>query len=217
MSNKSSLITDLLLSLPWPELFANVLKYAKKIFRGYSNEGMFEVVDYQATLEILNSKGTKANFNKQRHVRYLQDNIIAFQDYAWGDGEILLDYKCSPGKPVDQYKLGYKHFILISLGNIRNKGEEDQFHFQWKIKNGFLKPDGFWGTDISTKTNKIKITVIFPKTRPPIRASIVESNHRRTHLLDVENFKHLPDGRVEVSWVKEKPRLYELYLLKWDW
>lgn len=217
MTDKSSLLTELILKLPWPEVLAEAWKYSKKIIRGYANEGMFEVLDYEATLELLNRKGTRAKFNKRRHVRYLQDNIIAFQDYAWGDGEILVDYKCSPGKPVDQYKLGYKHYLLISLGTIRNKGEEDKFQFQWKIKNGFLKPDGFWGTDISERTKRIKLTVVFPRSRPPIRASIVESNHRRTHALENENFKHLPDGRVEVSWVKESPRLYELYLLRWDW
>lgn len=217
MGSRTSILTQLLLQLPWPEVLAGAWKYIRKVFRGFASEGMFEVLDYEATLELLNRKGTRAKFSKRRHVRYLQDDIIAFQDYAWGDGEILLDYKCSPGKPVDRYKLGYKQYILISLGTVRNKGDEDEFRFQWKIKNGFLKPDGFWGTDISTRTKRIKITVIFPKSRPPIRASVVESNHRRTHALDVKNYKELPDGRMAVSWSKEKPRLYEMYLLKWDW
>jgi len=30
-------------------------------------------------------------------VRYLQDNVIAYRDQAWGDGEILVDYRCTPG------------------------------------------------------------------------------------------------------------------------
>jgi hypothetical protein len=32
----------------------------------------------------------------------MQDNVIAYQDQAWGDGEILLNYRCTPGTPVDR-------------------------------------------------------------------------------------------------------------------
>ena len=47
-------------------------------------------------------------FSKRQRVRYLQNNIIAYQDQAWGDGEMLVNYRCSPGVPVDRYKLGHK-------------------------------------------------------------------------------------------------------------
>lgn len=217
MKNKSSLLTELILKLPWPEILAGAWRYARKVFRGLANEGMYEVLDYETTLEILNKKGTRARFKKRKHIRYLQDNIIAYQDHAWGDGKILLDYRCTPGKQVDRYRLGYKTYILLSLGIIRNRGEEDEFQIQWGIKNGFLRPDGFWDTDISQRTKRIKINVIFPKLRPPKRVVMIESNHRRTHRLDNEHFKKLPDGRIQVRWEKKNPRLYEHYLLKWEW
>jgi hypothetical protein len=44
-------------------------------------------------------------------VRYLQDNMIAYQDQAWGDGEILVDYRRIPGTPVDRYRSGHKTYI----------------------------------------------------------------------------------------------------------
>ena len=40
-------------------------------------------------------------------MRYLQDNIIAYHDQTWDDGDILLDYRCTPGTAVDRYRLGY--------------------------------------------------------------------------------------------------------------
>jgi hypothetical protein len=49
-----------------------------------------------------------------QRVCYLQDSVIAYQDQAWGAGEILLNHRCTPGTPVDRYRSGYKTYILIS-------------------------------------------------------------------------------------------------------
>lgn len=217
LDRKSSPITEMMLKLPWPEILADAWKYARKILRGLKHEGTIHVEQYESTLELQNKKGTRARFNKIKHIRYLQDNNIAFQDYAWGNGNILLNYQCSPGKKVDQYSLGYKKHILISLGMNRNRGEEDEFRIQWDIKDGFLKSDGYWDTVILHRTKSVKINVIFPKSRPPKRAVLIESNHRRRHLLGKDHFNTLSDGRIGISWEKKNPRLFEHYLLWWEW
>src|SRR3990172_393996 len=145
MKNLLSLLAEkLLLNLPWPEMMAEAWKYTRRVFVGSAYEGIYDVLDLQVMLELKNKDGSKATFKKVKKVRYLQDNTIAFQDYAWGDGEILLDYRTSIGKPVDQYRLGYKTYILLSLGKEKRKGEIDEYQIQWKIKNGFLTKDGFW-------------------------------------------------------------------------
>ena len=77
---------------------------------------------HESTLEILDTKGTKAQFHKRQRVRYLQDSIIAYQDQAWGDGDILIDYRCSPGVEVDRHRPGQKTYILISLRDVKRRG-----------------------------------------------------------------------------------------------
>lgn len=69
-------------SLSWLEFIGDLWKIGKKVIRGLSNEGMYEVLDYETTLELLDPKGHKASFTKREKVRYLQDNIIAYQDQA---------------------------------------------------------------------------------------------------------------------------------------
>ena len=186
---------------------------ARKIFAN----GFYEVLDYEATLEILNAKGTKATFRKTIKVRYLQDNIIAFQDYAWGDGIILLNYHTSRGKPVDLYRSGFKTYILLSLREVKNTGETDEFNIQWDICQGFLTPDGYWGADTSQRTHHVKINVIFPKRRPPLHLAIEENSHRRTRALNQDNQKQLADGRWLVTWEMVNPKLHELYVVRWLW
>ena len=131
------------------------MKYAGKLLRGYAQEGMYRVLDYESTLEILDEKGKKAKFSKRKRVKYLQDNIVVYQDCAWGDGKILLNYQSNPGKQVDKYQFGYKTIILLSLHEIKNRGDVDGFHINWDIKDGFLQKEEFWETNISQKTKNL--------------------------------------------------------------
>ena len=203
--------------LPWFEIAGELWRLGRKVMRGLSNEGMYEVLDYESTLELHDRKGKKATFKKRKKVKYLQDNIIAYQDYGWGDGEILLNYCTSRGKAVDSYRSGYKTYILLSLREIKNRGDIDEFNIQWDIRQGFLTEDGYWSTDVSQRTKHIKVNVIFPKSRPPIRLAIEESNRQRTRALGKENQRQFPDGRWLVTWETNKPKLYEIYVLRWDW
>jgi len=128
---------------------------------------MYRVLDYESTLEILDEKGKKAKFSKRKKVKYLQDNTIVYQDCAWGDGKILINYETNIGKPVDRYRSGYKTIILLSLHEIKNKGDIDDFHINWEIKDGFKKKEEFWETHISQKTKNFKVNLIFPKDHLP--------------------------------------------------
>jgi hypothetical protein len=215
--SSTSMITKLMLDIPWPEVLASAWKYGKRLFRGLSHEGIYEVLEYESVLELLNQKGTKAHFKKRKKVCYLQDNIIAYRDRAWGDGEIFQSYQCAPGKPVDRYRFDYKTYILISLREVKNRGDVDEFNIRWNIKDGFLRRDESWTTDINEQTKSLSVTVIFPKNSHPTKLTLVETNHRRTTILGSEHKKFLPDGRLRVTWKNKNPRLFEYYVIKWCW
>jgi hypothetical protein len=175
------------------------------------------VLNYETTLEILDTKGKDAILTKTEEVKFLQNNIIAFQDQAWGSGKILIDYQCHPGKPVDFYQFAHKTYIVISLRNVMQKGDSTKFEISWKTRNGFDKPSGFWSTDINHFTKKMKVNVIFPDKRPPTSISTVETNRQKNKEMLKDALMRLPDKRWQISWVKQNPRLYEHYVLKWEW
>ena len=178
---------------------------------------MYEVLNYETTLVILDNKGKDAIFTKNEEVRFLQNNVIAFQDQAWGDGKILINYKCSPGVPVDFYRSGHKTHILISLRDVKQKGDRAKFNIKWKIRNGFLKSNGYWATDINHITKKIKVNIIFPEDRMPVKIMKVETNRQKIRELQKEAFIQMPDKCWQITWEKLNPRLYEHYILKWEW
>ncbi len=210
-------LTSILTGLPWIEVLAQVWKLGRKIMRGLADEGMYEVLEYETALELQNRRGENALLRKREKVRYRQNNIIAFQDQAWADGEILINYRCTPGVAVDRYRPGQQTYILISLRDIKNRGDIDEFNIQWGIHRGFIRSTELWETVICHRTKRLKMQVIFPRSRPPQHASLIEGNRRRTSLLGPEAQAQLPDGRWCVSWETTRPRLNEHYLLKWDW
>lgn len=150
-------------------------------------------------------------------MRYLQNNVIAYHDQAWGDGDILLDFRCSPGIAVDRYRSGHKTLILISLRQVRNRGDKDELQIEWAMKNGFTRKTEEWTTSVSHRTRKLRIKVTFPAKRPPLKMLMIETNRRKHIPLGKDNLKQMPDGRWLVSWEKEKPHLYEDYTFRWDW
>jgi hypothetical protein len=210
-------VVAILLGVPWVEVLTEAWKLASKLLRGMIGEGMYEVLEYEFTLELQDKEGKRAFFRKRKKVRYLQNNIIAFQDYGWGDGEHFQDYRAHPGIPVDRYKAGYRTYILLSLREVKNRGDIDEFNIQWNIKNGFLKPDGFWETDITSRTKFVKANIVFPKERPPHNLRLVENNIQRTTALGQDAIRQLPGGKWQITWETDKPRLYEHYILRWDW
>ena len=85
------------LSQDWMTLVFDLYRALRRWVQQQSQEGMYEILSYDTTLELVDSKGKTAIFKKRQRIKFLQDYISTFQDYAWGDGEIFADYKCSPG------------------------------------------------------------------------------------------------------------------------
>jgi len=205
------------LSYTWSEFLGEIWKIVRVILRVLSSFGIYDVLEYNSILKLHDYEGKEATFYKRQKVRYLQNNIIAFEDQAWGDGEILINYRCTPGIPVDQYRLDYKTFILISLRELKNRGDIDEFNIRWEIRNGFLRPTEQWSTEVRRKIKHMKVSLIFPRSRPPTHWSIIEKNRQRSIELGKETRKKLPDGCWKVTWEKKKPRLFETYILRWEW
>ena len=174
-------------------------------------------MEHEVNLEVKDAGGKKAIYEKVQQVRYLQNYVSAFTDQAWGDGEILLNYRCSPGKAVDRYRAGHKTIVLISLRGIRNRGDRDTVHIQWDMNNAFQMETEEWTTSISHRTRKLKIRVLFPEKRPPLKMYIIETNRKRHVQLGKDHLIQLPDKRWQTSWEKSKPRLYEDYTFRWIW
>lgn len=204
-------------SLEW----LTVLPDLYQIIRGWVGQqqpaGMYEILDYDSTLELVDAQGQQAVFKKLQRVKFLQNNIIAFQDYAWGDGDIFEDYQCSPGEVVDRYREGDRWNILISLRETKSAGDVTDFHIQRMARNSFTQTEEWFQTEIRHPTRRLRMAIIFPKGRACQRAVLLQRSQHQTTVLGPEHFTILPDGRQQLIWETEQIKQFEIYTLKWSW
>ena len=202
------------------EAFEVLLRLLKIIHRQLSrewHEGMYEILEYDSVLELKDKQGKTALLKRRQKVRFLQDNIIAYEDQAWGEGDIFADYQCSPGVAVDRYRDGFKWKVLISLRETKQRGDVTVFHFTRTMTGGFATSTEWFQTEISHRARHLRLGIIFPRDRPCQEALLVERNRNRTTDLGPPCFNRLPDGRQKLSWETRRPGLNELYTIKWRW
>jgi hypothetical protein len=204
-----------LLRADWPALVGQLLPLLGRWFN--RAEGIYEVLDFEAQLELCDPQGEAAIYSKRERVQFLQDNVIAYQDQAWGDGDIFAEYKCSPGVPVDRYQEGYRYRILISLRQTKNRGDIEEFRIERHIRHGFTKPEGSFQTNVDHRTQKLALHVVFPSERKPLDVLLVEQHGERTIPLGTAQIHHLPNEKWLVEWQVERPRQFESYIVRWKW
>lgn len=202
-----------LAELRWDKL----RQFSDLLFSWRQARGIYEVLDYQVELELCDAAGHHAIYKKHQEIKFLQDNVMAYSDKAWGEGDIFAEYKCSPGVAVDRYKDGYRWRVLISLREAKHKNDREMIQIERHIRNGFTKSTEYLQTDTDHHIHNLTVTLLFPKERHPKSVRLTEQNSSKGFELGKEHFHELPDNRMKVIWQVKKPRLYGSYILSWDW
>lgn len=205
------------LSPEWISFAVDLLQSIQSYVKQTSPEGLVEILEYESTLELLDTHGRKAHLKKRERIKFLQDNVIAFQDYAWGSGDVLSNYKCTPGFEADHYLEGDRWNILISLRETKNRGDIQDFYIERTLKNTFVENAVAWQIEMQHQTRLAKLQVLFPKQRHCLEATVIERTRERTSPLEPKNFVLLPDGRQLLTWENIEPRRFETYTIQWKW
>jgi hypothetical protein len=180
-------------------------------------QGLYEVLSLHRTVTLLDPQGQTATVETVKQVRFHQNHVAALLDYVWGDGDILHEYRCSPGAPVDCYKEGTRHVVLISLREIKSRGDQLTLNTHRTVLGGFTRPSECWETGIYHRTQRLEVRLVFPAQRRCRRAVVTVQSTGQTTALSKSHWRYLPDGGQELVWVCLKPRLNECYLLRWEW
>jgi hypothetical protein len=155
-------------------------------------QGIYEALEHDTVVELKDPNGRVATVDRQEEVRFLQDNVVAFADYAWGDGQIFAEYRCSPGVPDDRYANGSRHTVLISLRETKNRGDTLRFTIHRKVRRGFTRRDEWWETEVYHKTQRLRIAVIFPRKRHCQRAMVTQGSTSKAVALGAQHFSSCP-------------------------
>lgn len=213
----SSAVSLLLTRLLESDLLPHLIKLFLQWLQESRFRGQYRFKSYHARLELLDETGSSALYTKKQTIEFLADGVIAIQDQAYGDGELFAEYRCSPGVMVDRYREGYRYRLLISLRTTKNRGDIQDVHIERLIRDGFHVSTGNFQTQIDHPTQQLSMAVVFPASRPPQSVHLVEQNSQHTRVLGPEEFHVLPNNQIEVRVEIGKPRLYEGYILRWEW
>jgi hypothetical protein len=72
--------------------------------------------------------------------------------------------------------------------------------------------------EISQRTRRLLIQLIFPKAWPPMRILPLEYLRQRSRLLDDSLLQRLPNIHCQMEWQTKNPRGWtNVYTLKWVW
>jgi hypothetical protein len=192
-------------------LYQDIRAFLKK------ERGLYEILEYESNLELLDPTGATAKLTKRQRVKFLQDSVLAFQDYAWGDGETLATYECSPGIVADRYKEGDRWNILISLRKTKNSGDIEEFYMARTINQGFTSENEWNQVEVRHKTQRLRMCVVFPKERHCRSAQVVTRSQHTTQELGPKHLIRLPDGRQQLTFETANIKHLEIYTLKWHW
>src|SRR5258706_5642760 len=154
-------------------LFAFLWRLGLRIIARRAHESTYELLEYETRLELRDPKGEKAVIYKRERVHFLQDSVIAFQDQAWGDGDIFAEYKCSPGVPVDTYREGHRYRILISLRETKNRGDIMEFASERTILHGFTTSTEEFQNEVDHPMQAFSTSVVFPRGRFPKSITLI--------------------------------------------
>ena len=183
----------------------------------WKHEGLYEILSYESSLDLTDAQGKRAIVRKQQRVRFLQNDIAAFQDFAYGDGQIFAGYKVSPGVAADRYRDGDRWHVLISLRATKNRGDVEDFLLERTIEDGFKNEEEWWQVELRHPTRWLRLSIVFPKERPCRSASLVQRSRHRTWELGPEHFTKLPDGHQQLRWETVNIRPLEVYTVRWTW
>ena len=180
--------------------------------------GLYEILNEEITWDLVSVDGSEVDSHKKLEVQYLQNNVLVWVDYAWGDGEVMAEYTCKPGALADHFSVGERLWLINSLQAVRGRGQRETLHAWRKVRNGFTLRREWVSYEIIEPTRSLKLTIIFPRERPCLNAW--KSSKRGPHPsepIDVRKLAYTQDGRQLLVIDEKRPRVGKLVTITWDW
>jgi len=196
---------------------SRLLGALRRLLRRHTYHYSYEILKLEVTVELCDPRGDRAIVRRKKHIRFLQDDVVAVSERVWGTGSFSEGYRCSPGKAVDFYEEGSRWTVLISLRETKKRGDTLVLETTRTMRESFHGDRWWWEEEITQPTAQLAVTIIFPKERRCRRATLTQRSHRHTVILPRQRLRFLSDGRQALTWQAGHPQLHDLYRIQWSW
>lgn len=198
-----------------PKIYAEILT-SRRLGQRLLPEGLsgspYEILDYQATLTLLDPMGRRATFRRTQGVRFLQNGVSAILDHFWGDGVPLTHYHHTAGQLAESFQDGGRRHLVIDLGRPMHRGETLSFDVERTALVSFTEGSEWLETTIDHPIHQLGQQIIFPVERPCQGAELVVSDFTLPlRALDIG------DGRTMLRFSIPRPEADTPHLVRWRW
>lgn len=182
--------------------------------KGYPS--VYDVLDFELGLKLLDAGGRSAEVIRVERLRFHQDGVMGIYHQIWGEGE-LQDYQVEPGVVADRFSVGPRTFILISLREVKNRGDELTLTTCRRVSLGWTQSEEWLEAALSHRTAKITLKVTFPKGRPPTSAELVELPAGNRARIERTRWTTDQSGCTTIRLTRKRPQVGSSYVLRWTW
>jgi hypothetical protein len=175
----------------------------------------YETLSLDITLDLMDAKGRIAELTREQEVRFLAEEAGVVRDLVWGDGDVLARYRAYGAKMVDVRREGLKQIIWLGVPVRPARGERAMVRSTRVIQQGFRNREEYLEAEVERPTKRLKVTVNFPKSRPPREASVVVS----PPITPAKRLRVRYDlgPRPSIHWETANPRPLTRYCIRWIW
>lgn len=182
-----------------------------------AGEGLYEYTHAEDVWDIEDRDAHTVTLTKTRTVKYLQNEVFAIRDFAWGTGAVSgAQVIEGPGDAVHDYTRDEQEHTIILLDGIRGRrSDPDHFKFRRVFADSFPDRTESVVAEVVNATGRIAVTVRFPPDRPPTSAWLTR---REAGIVEEEPIVPRPSGgRQQVTWTTDRPRRFASYRIYWKW
>jgi hypothetical protein len=164
--------------------------------------------------EFVHPDGSLVTHRKRMDVRFLHD-VMAVTDVISGKDAQLSRYTCEPGRVVDRFGTGDQTWVLVSLGDVRHRGDRATLTFSRVLRDAFVGRDEFVDVSPTVRARALSLELVFPADRPPVEVLLVKRRRGGEHSqpLPLDEIA----GRIVVRHTIGRPRNGTSYRIAWRW
>ncbi len=173
----------------------------------------YENLLLDVTLDLRDAAGQRAKVTCRQRVRFLVDDTGVIESPIWGDGDQLARYEVAGARKLGERPDGPKRTLLLGLARRPARNRCATIEATRQIRDGFTAENEYFETAVQRPTKRLRLTVLFPRSRPPDHPHLVSSTGERLR----QPRLRLREGRASLRWGLVSPKPQSVYSLRWAW
>lgn len=174
----------------------------------------YENLFLNLALDLQDPSGRRAVITSKQRVHFLIEEAGIVTSPIWGEGNQASRYAVVGATKLGVRSDGPRKVLLLGLGSRPEKNSCATIVAKRAVLDGFTNSREYFETTVERPTARLRVTIRFPRGRPPAAADLVTTPGERSERLRVALGR---DGRAFVRWALQRPKLQTVYSLRWSW